>query len=150
MAYRYLFKAVSLLLVSVLLTAPFSFSVDTGDYRDEDSSFHPCGCPKEKIISHTCCCTLSKRSGCALPTCGSPSINQPDEQTSDTPTLCRARCALPENPITDTSGKIKLTAACYLHQIFALQSILAKTIQPHPEEVFPEVSVPPPETVLPS
>jgi len=146
MAHRYPGKAVCFLLVIVLLAGLFLYSVSIGDDRDEkEAPVHQCGCPKDKVLSHTCCCALSKRKCCAAKTSENAPNNILSVQTSATPTFCRTRCSLPEELIPGSSGNIMLTVASCFHEVFARNSLLPRTTQKKPRNAFLKVPVPPPE-----
>ena len=150
MANRYAGKALSLLIALVLLSAPFQYFVATIEDRDEEEMpVHQCGCPQEKVLSHTCCCALAKRNCCAAHAAEKPSANTLEGQTSAAPVFCRAGCSLPERLITDSTGKNKFASAPYLHGIFVLNFLLAQTADKKPENAFLEVSVPPPKNTIP-
>ena len=144
MAYCRLGKAISFLMGIVLLTVLFPNLVRPRNDRAQGPS-HQCGCPKEKVDSHTCCCTLSQHRCCGAHAVENASTNTPNHRTSPTPTFCRARCAQPGELLTGSSGKTTFVVAFYLYEVVGPNSYQPQTTGEKPEDLFLEVSVPPPE-----
>ncbi|MEN6440958.1 MAG: hypothetical protein ABFD97_20500 [Syntrophobacter sp.] len=146
MVHRYLGKVLLLLLAIVFVGTSCPYSANPGgDGHEEELPLHQCGCPREKVASHTCCCTLAKKSCCAPPSAKSVSANMPIKQTSATPILCHPSCSPPEQLTAGSSTNTKSVVADYQHEVFTSGCFIVQVTETKPENVFLEVLVPPPK-----
>ena len=145
-----LIQIAALILIQMYTSAPFPPSRTNGQSRHHETvSHHQCGCPKEKVASHTCCCALSKRTCCALPAHGTASSSGPKKEGRDTARIYASTCGMSEELEIDSSGKFKFMGASFAFGLPALSVLLAETTQKQPQDLFLKPPVPPPEITKP-
>ena len=145
-----LLQIAALVLIQMYASAPLPPPWTNGHPRHhEEASHHQCGCPKEKVASHTCCCALYKRSCCARSGHGTASASGPGQKDGDTVRIHATTCGLSEELDFDSSGRSKFMGASFAFGVPAPSVLLTETTQKQPSDHFLKPPVPPPEMTRP-
>ena len=159
-------KSVPLLIITALLLNQFipvilpTSRISRNGQAEGRESNHQCGCPKEKVLSHTCCCSAYRRNCCAIPSVDKASENNisgnghtgesvsssgPDSRSFTGTHAYVASCGMQEQFKAESYSKSYFIATCRTTAIPAHSTLIAQEARKTLDNLFLEPPDPPPE-----
>jgi hypothetical protein len=108
--------------------------------------YHRCGCPPEKVASHTCCCYTGKC--CSSPKKPAATCHTGNKEPSLT-YLSLSSCGCMEESFGISSGKFDFIGASFTMSPDRQVTLFALTKRVNPEKLLYTPPNPPPEITLP-